>query len=47
MYKQLKVPGVLIECGFFSNKKEKDLLISEQYQLKLVNSIVNALINYY
>lgn len=47
MYKQLKVPGVLIECGFLSNQKEKNLLQSGEYQLRLVNSIVNALINYY
>lgn len=47
MYKQLKVPGVLIECGFLSNKNEKNLLLREEYQEKLVQSIVNALINYY
>ena len=28
MYKKLKVPGILIECGFLSNENERNLLIS-------------------
>lgn len=47
MYKQLKVPGVLIECGFLSNAKERNLLTSEVYQEKIVSSIVQSLNSYY
>lgn len=47
MYKKLTIPGVLIECGFLSNKKERNLLINDEYQTKLVNSIVQGVKNYY
>ncbi len=47
MYKQLEVPGVLIECGFLSNKKERYLLKSDDYQNEIVSAIVKALIKYY
>lgn len=47
MYKKLKIPGVLIECGFISNSKERELLLSEDYQNKIVSSIVQGIIEYY
>ena len=47
MYKQLTIPGVLIEVGFLSNSKERDLLIDEYYQDKIVDSIIMGLINYF
>lgn len=47
MYKQLTIPGVLIETGFISNSSERSLLISDEYQDKIVDAIVRALINYY
>ncbi|MGN1371605.1 MAG: N-acetylmuramoyl-L-alanine amidase [Candidatus Coprovivens sp.] len=47
MYKQLTIPGVLIEVGFLSNFKERDLLIDENYQDKIVDSIIKGLINYF
>ena len=47
MYKQLKVPGLLIECGFLSNDKERKLLLNSEYQDKLVKTIINGLLNYY
>ena len=47
MYKQLNIPGVLIECGFLSNDKERRLLVTEEYQDKLVNAIVDGLLEYY
>lgn len=47
MYKKLNIPGVLIECGFLSNSKERKLLIDDSYQYKIVRSIVKGLINYY
>lgn len=47
MYDKLKIPGVLIECGFLSNYKEKELLKSSNYQQKIANVIKDAIINYY
>ncbi len=47
MYDKLTVPGVLIECGFLSNPKEKNLLNSTSYQQKIATTIKDALINYY
>ena len=47
MYKRLSIPGVLIECGFLSNDKERKLLQDGEYQDKLVKSIVKGLIKYY
>lgn len=47
MYKQLEVPGILIECGFLSNTKERNLLVTEEYQEKIVETIVDGLLKYY
>ena len=47
MYNKLKIPGVLIECGFLSNSEERSKLKSEDYQIKLANSITKGIINYY
>ena len=47
MYNKLKVPGVLIECGFLSNENEKDKLKTNQYQNKIVKIITKGIINYY
>lgn len=47
MYKQLKIPGVLIEVGFLSNEKDRTLLTSDEYQSQLSKIIVKGIINYY
>ena len=47
MYKQLDVPGVLIECGFLSNANERALLVQDEYQDRIVNAISKALIGYF
>ena len=47
MYRKLKIPGVLIECGFLSNANERNLLKEDKYQHKIVSSIVEGLIGYY
>lgn len=47
MYKNLLVPGVLIECGFLSNSKERNLLQQEEYQEKLAIYITKGVINYF
>ncbi len=47
MYKKLTIPGVLIECGFLSNKNERYLLTDKKYQKRIVDSIIDGLIEYY
>lgn len=47
MYKKLDIPGILIECGFMSNTKERSLLVTDKYQIKIVKSIIDGLIKYY
>lgn len=39
MYNKLVTKGVLIECGFLSNKRERDLLVSKKYQKKIAKAI--------
>ena len=47
MYKKLKVPGILIECGLLSNENERNLLISEKYQEQIALAIIKGIISYY
>lgn len=47
MYDKLKPKGVLIEVGFLSNNYERELLQSEEYQLKIAEQIVYGIIDYY
>ena len=47
MYKQINVPGVLIETGFLSNPDDRYLLQSEEYQEKLVKYIANGIVCYF
>lgn len=45
--KQTKMPAILIECGFLSNPSEEKLLLTYEYQDKIVNSIVDGLEEYF
>lgn len=47
MYDKLKVPGVLIECGFLSNGKERNLLKTKEYQQKVASSIAQGVREYF
>lgn len=47
MYKQIKVPGVLIELGFLSNPNDRYRLTREEYQDKLAQYISNSIEKYY
>lgn len=44
MYKRVIVPGVLLELGFISNKNERYLLTSNEYQKKIINVLSDCLI---
>lgn len=47
MYNKLKISGVLIECGFLSNYKERELLQTKEYQIKVAKSIANGILEYF
>ena len=46
LYKNTRVPGVLIECGFLSNKNDRYLLQQTTYQQKISKIITNGVIKY-
>ena len=47
MYKQISVPGVLIELGFLSNPNDRYRLTREEYQDKLAIYVANSIENYF
>ncbi len=47
MYSKLKVKGVLVECGFISNKEERLKLTTDEYQSVIANTIKDGVINYF
>lgn len=47
MYNKLKIEGILIECGFLSNAKERQLLQNDDYQKKVAKSITKGIIEYF
>lgn len=46
MYKNITVPGVLIECGYLSNPTERKLLQDKKYQELLANSITKGIVEF-
>ena len=44
---QTKMPAILIECGFLSNENEEKLLLTDDYQNKIVDSIIEGLEEYF
>ena len=40
-------PTVIVECGFLSNPTEADLLIQDDYQSRIANSIFLGILSYY
>ena len=42
-----RVPGVLIECGFLSTSYDRELLQTEEFQLRLAKTITRGVINYF
>ena len=47
LFSDLKVPAVLVECGFLSNPEEARLLSEEDYHQKLAFSIYLGIIQYF
>ena len=44
MYSRLKIPGVLIECGFLSNNNERQKLSSDEYLDKFSQILTDSLV---
>lgn len=47
LYKHLKKAGVLLELGFITNTKERNLLLKDEYQFKIAKTILDGVIEYY
>lgn len=41
-----KIPSALVECGFLSNAEEEKLLLSDDYHVKIAESIADGLCEY-
>ena len=39
--------GVLIECGFITNKEDLNNLINKRYQKKIVENIIEGIFEYF
>lgn len=46
MLKCTSAPSVIVECGFLSNETEEKLLLTDEYQDKIVNAIYLGIINF-
>ncbi len=44
--RKTKSPIVIAECGFLSNQREAELLVSEEYQTKVAEALKNGVISY-
>ena len=42
----LNIPSVLVECGFLSNAAEEKLLLTEEYERRLAQSIRDGILDY-
>lgn len=42
-----KCPTVIVECGFLSNPIEAELLVTEEYQDKIITAITNGIDKYF
>ena len=47
LLKKAKVPAVLVECGFLSNREEEQKLLSEDYQKKTAWAIYASVVKYF
>ncbi|MDR7855041.1 N-acetylmuramoyl-L-alanine amidase [Tissierella sp.] len=44
---QTNMPAIIVECGFLSNTNEANLLLTDEYQDKIVDGIVDGLDKYF
>ena len=45
--KNVEIPTTIVECGFLSNQKEKEDLMTDSYQNRLAWGIYNGIIDYF
>ncbi|NLP13335.1 MAG: N-acetylmuramoyl-L-alanine amidase CwlD [Clostridium sp.] len=45
--RNIKVPTVIVECGFLSNRQEEQKLLDNGYQEKLAQAIKEGIVQYY
>ena len=45
--KKVEIPTTIVECGFLSNPKEKEQLLTDSYQNRLAWGIYNGIIDYF
>ncbi len=46
MLKCTSAPSVIVECGFLSNAEDEKLLLTPEYQEKIINCIYKGIINF-
>lgn len=46
MLKCTSAPSVLVECGFLSNAEDEQLLLSSEYQEKIIDCIYKGIVNF-
>lgn len=46
LLKRTKIPTIIVECGFLSNRNEAELLAGEAYQKKVSDAIVSGIEEY-
>ena len=46
LLKKTPTPTVIVECGFLSNPEEADLLLTDEYQEKLVTALHSGIMEY-
>ena len=47
LLREVKIPAVLVECGFLSNAEEEKLLLSPDYQSKMAKAIACGIDDYF
>lgn len=44
--KSTKMPAILLECGFMTNKKEAELLVTDEYRDTVAKAILNGIVKF-
>lgn len=45
--RESRMPSILVEAGYLTNAAEEKLLFTDEYQNKIVDGIVNGIVNYF
>lgn len=43
LLEESQIPSVIVECGFLSNEEDLRLLMTEEYQMQIVNGIIEGM----